>query len=176
MLPIPVLIALLAFVAAVLYLVATSRVLTAELTEQRGIDIKLYVETAVGVYTLVGGLRNVSMSISGESIDASHAGTGGWRKKLAGMREWEASADTVLLMDLAAGGYGAAFAALKTKMQGADVVGGNVIGVQIEWPDGSTDTGKAILTELSMEGPYDDVAEGSITLEGSGPLVYEEAE
>ena len=167
--------ALLAFLAAVLVLVSTSRLLTAELTEQRGIDIKLYVETAPGVMTLIGGLRSVSLSINGESIDASHAGTGGWRKKLGGMREWEVSADTILLMDLDDGGFDAAFAALKTKIQGGNTPGTNVVGVEVEWPDGSTDTGTAIITEFSMEGPYDDVAEGTISLEGNGALVYAEA-
>lgn len=166
---------LLAFVALVCVAVASSRLLLAELTEQRGIDMKLYVETGVGVFTLIGGLRSVDLKVSGESIDASHAGTGGWRKKLGGMREWEVSGDTVLLMDLAAGGFDAAFSKLKSVMQGANVVGGNVLKIQFEYPDGSTDEGNAILTEFSMSGPYDDVAEGSISFEGTGPLTYTEA-
>jgi predicted secreted protein len=149
--------------------------LVAELTEQRGLDIKLYVETAPGTFTLVGALRNVDFSINGESIDASHAGSGAWRKKLSGLKDWEASAGTVLLMDLDTGGFDAALGYLKTTLQGPDQVGGNTIGVQLEWPDGSTDTGEAIITEFSISGSYDGVAEGSVSLEGSGALVYAEA-
>lgn len=140
-------------------------------TETRGIDIKLYVDIS-GTMTLVGGLRSVDLTINGESIDASHGGSGGWRNRLGSLRDWTASASTVILMDTVAGGFDAAFAALKSSLQDGNTPGTNVIGVEIEYPDGSTDTGQAIITQLQMSGPYDGVAEGSINLEGNGALVY----
>lgn len=144
-------------------------------TETRGIDIKLYVDIS-GTMTLVGGLRSVDLTINGESIDASHGGSGGWRNKLGSLRDWSASAGTVILMDINPGvgvsGFDAAFAELKSKLQDGNTPGQNVIGVEIEYPDTSTDTGTAIITQLQMSGPYDGVAEGSISLEGNGALTY----
>jgi predicted secreted protein len=156
---------------ALLFAFAGAPIPVAALTEQRGIDVKLYVMTAPSTYTLVGALRSVSLTINGEVIDASHAGSGAWRNRLAGMKDWSISGGTVLLMDLTADGFDPAFSALKTAAQGT-TLGSNVIGVQILYPDGSKDTGTAIISEFGLEAPHDDVAEGSVTLDGNGPLTF----
>lgn len=150
---------------------AAALLLVGQATETRGIDIKLYVSVN-GVMTLVGGLRSVDLTINGESIDASHGGSGGWRNRLGALRDWTASAGSVVLMDLEDGGFDAAFGHLKTLLQSGDTPGQNVTGVEIQYPDGSKDAGTAIITSLSLSGPYDGISEGSISLEGNGKLNY----
>ena len=132
--------------------------------ESRGIDVGLYVDIA-STMTLVAGLRNVELTINGETIDASHAGNYGWRKKLAGLLDWSVSASAVILMEVDSGGFDGAMAEIRTHQRNR-----NPLTVRVFYPEGTYDEGEAIVTQWQISAPYDGVAEGNVQLEGAGQL------
>ncbi|MCP5016162.1 MAG: hypothetical protein GY938_12960 [Ketobacter sp.] len=137
------------------------------LTEQRGIDVALYVDVSA-VLTLVGALRNVQLTVNSEVIDASHAGNAPWRVKLANLLSWSISAGTVYLVDLITPfGDDPAWTSLRTNQRTRAA-----IPIRVDYPDGSTEVGSAIITQMQLSAPYDGVAEGSVTLEGANDLAY----
>ena len=135
------------------------------LVEQTGLNFGLYVGATP---TLVGALRNVELSISGDSIDASHAGNFGWSTKLVGTREWSASGGTVFLEeDGVTPGIDPA-----AEQARAAIMNGTIITVQVRTPMGATFTGTAIVTDWTISGDYDDVMEGSFEFDGASALTY----
>lgn len=137
------------------------------LNEQVGLDIGLYAVISE-TPTLLGGLRNSELTINGETIDASHAGNFGWRRKLAGQLEWSASATVVVIMDEASPfGFGSAMEYFRAQQRLR-----NEVEAQIQYPEGSTDEGPCIINQWQVSGPYDNVAEGSVQLEGADALTF----
>lgn len=132
-------------------------------TATAGKSYLIYVNTgateAAPTWTLVGGQRSGSLSRTADEIDASHKTSGGWGSKLAGLRSWELSLDSVYL----AGDAGAKF------LEDAFLAGAQVH-IKFEYPDKSFVTGWGSITELSLETAHDDVATISGTISGDGPL------
>lgn len=135
--------------------------------EKRGVDLGFYAEIS-STQTLVGGLRNASISISGETINASHGGNYGWRRKLAGELEWSASASVVVLMeDANPWGFDPVVELMRSKQAAREEVP-----VEIRYPDESAHTGNAIVTTWEISGAYDGVLEGSFEVEGASALTW----
>lgn len=130
---------------------------------QKGLGYLLYVNTAGDAakptWTLIGGLRNNGLKRKADEIDASHKGSGGWKKTLPGLRSWSIDLDKVML----ANDTGAEFleAAFNAGVQ---------VQVKFERPDKKFMTGWASINELDIDTPHDDVATMTGTLNGDGPL------
>ncbi len=63
-------------------------------TEVRGLDVLIKIGSQV-----VGGQRNASLELSAESIDATCKTTGGWSKKLPGIKTWSSSCDGIYFLN-----------------------------------------------------------------------------
>lgn len=123
-------------------------------TEVRGLDVLIKIGSQV-----VGGQRNASLELSAESIDATCKTTGGWSKKLPGIKTWSSSCDGIYFLSDA--GITAVQAAFKNSQE-----------VELEFSnaDGIYFKGKAIITSMSIEAGQDDVVSYAISFEGCGEL------
>ena len=61
--------------------------------EVRGLDVLIKIGSQV-----VGGQRNASLELSAESVDATCKTTGGWSKKLPGIKSWSSSCDGIYFL------------------------------------------------------------------------------
>lgn len=129
---------------------------------KKGIDFVINVNTgtdAAPVWTKVGGQRGASLSRSSDTFDATNKDSLGWKEFEAGFKEWSIEADgLVLTTDI---GY----VALETAY-----TSGAKVKVQIIDANGADYTGSAIVTDLPIDMPYDDLVTYSCTLQGTGAL------
>ena len=125
------------------------------MAEVRGLDVLIKVGSQV-----VGGQRNASIEMSAESIDATTKTTGGWSKKLAGVKSWTSSCDGVYFIDDA--GIKAVYDAFE---------GSNEVDLEFSNSAGIYHKGKAIITSISEEAGQDDVVSYTMSFEGCGALV-----
>lgn len=124
-------------------------------TSKRGLDLILKAgETAIG------GQRGASIEMSSEVLDVSCKTSGDWTAKINGAKSWTCSCDGIYFTDDA--GYKAAVTAF---LAGTEVT--------LELADSGKKvgfTGKAIITSLNIEAPYDDALTYAIEFEGTGEL------
>lgn len=125
----------------------------AEVQAKTGVDFLLYVADVP-----VAGQRNASLSRTAETIDASYKGSGGWASSIAGQRSWSISTDAIYVPD------DSSLKSLETAF-----TAGTPVTVSIKDSAGGW-TGKAYITDLSIEYPMDDVLTVSIELVGNGAL------
>ena len=104
-------------------------------TEVRGLDVLIKIGSQV-----VGGQRNASLELSAESIDATCKTTGGWSKKLPGIKTWSSSCDGIYFLSDA--GITAVQAAFKNSQE-VELEFSNTEGIYFK--------GKAIITSMSIE-------------------------
>lgn len=123
-------------------------------TEVRGLDVLIKIGSQV-----VGGQRNASLELSAESIDATCKTTGGWSKKLPGIKTWSSSCDGIYFLNDA--GIAAVQTAFKNSQE-AELEFSNTEGICFK--------GKAIITSMSIEAGQDDVVSYAISFEGCGEL------
>ena len=123
-------------------------------TEVRGLDVLIKIGSQV-----VGGQRNASLELSAESIDATCKTTGGWAKKLPGIKTWSSSCDGIYFVSDA--GITAVQAAFKNSQE-VELEFSNTEGIYFK--------GKAIITSMSIEAGQDDVVSYTIAFEGCGEL------
>lgn len=129
-----------------------------------GKDILLAVWNADGTKLLaIGGQQSLTINRSADSIEInSKDSEGGWKDKLAGMKEW--SIDT--------GGLWVAsdesHKILSTAFENSDAVCIKVINRKTKK---GMFGGLACITDYPIEAPYDDAMTYSLTLEGKGKLV-----
>ena len=123
-------------------------------TEVRGLDVLIKIGSQV-----VGGQRNASLELSAESIDATCQTTGGWPKKLPGIKTWSSSCDGIYFLSDA--GITAVQAAFKNSQE-VELEFSNTEGIYFK--------GKAIITSMSIEAGQDDVVSYAISFEGCGEL------
>lgn len=129
---------------------------------KKGIDFVINVNTgtdALPVWTKVGGQRGASLSRSSDTFDATNKDSLGWKEFEAGFKEWSIEADGLVLTD------DTAYTALETAY-----TAGAKVKVQIMDANGSDYTGTAIVTDLPIDMPYDDLVTYSCTLQGTGAL------
>ena len=123
-------------------------------TEVRGLDVLIKIGSQV-----VGGQRNASLELSAESIDATCKTTGGWSKKLPGIKTWSSSCDGIYFLSDA--GITAVQTAFKNSQE-VELEFSNTEGIYFK--------GKAIFTSMSIEAGQDDVVSYAISFEGCGEL------
>ena len=131
-----------------------------------GVDFLLKVNTGtaqVPVWTVIGGQRGATLSLTAEQIDASTKQSGAWKTSVPGMMSWSIEADAVMLTDVSGLSIDAGRAKLLTVFANRELVH-----VRYIRKDGSKFQGYAAITDLSEESPHDGVATYKITLAGAG--------
>lgn len=125
-----------------------------------GISFIIQVETTTpGTYTTIGGKRGATLNIGRSTADATSSDSSGWDEHVITNGNWSIDEDGVLLdSDVA-----------YKKIEDA-ILNGTGVKVQVQMPSGAKYTGNATPTDLSAEGPHDDVSSVSITLTGNGAL------
>lgn len=128
----------------------------------KGIDFLVHVNTGTDilpVYTKVGGQRGATLNRSAETLETTSKDSAGFKEFESAFKEWSIEADG-LLVEADEG-----FKALEEAFMGSKKVK-----VQVATTSGSKYEGLAIITDLPLEMPYDDMATYSVTLQGSGTL------
>lgn len=129
-----------------------------------GKDILLAVFNSTGTALLaISGQQGLTINRSADSIEVTSKDTeGGWKAKIAGMKEWSIDNDGLYVMD------DESHRELSKAFEAGDPVCLKVI-------NGKTKTGMfgglAYITDYPIEAPYDDAMTYSLTFDGNGKLV-----
>jgi TP901-1 family phage major tail protein len=126
----------------------------------RGVNFLIYINTGTAetpVYTKVAGQRGGTLNREYETIDVTSKDNFGWSDEEYGVASWSIEADGLLVED------DAGYAALETAFEGAEYVM-----VRFETQAGNKYEGSAIISDFSIEAPFDDTATYSLTLNGKG--------
>lgn len=129
-----------------------------------GKDILLAIFDKTGLDLLaIAGQQGLTINRSADSIEVTSKDTvGGWKSKMAGMKEWSIDNDGLYVANHAS------HKALSEAFDSGDLVCLKVINQKEKK---GMFGGLAILTDYSLEAPYDDAMTYSISLEGNGALV-----
>lgn len=129
-----------------------------------GKDIILAVFDAEGANLLaISGQKGLTINRSADSIEVTSKDTkGGWKSKIAGMKEWSVDNDGFYIPSHDS------HKALGTAFQNSDPVCIKIVNGKTKK---SMFGGLAYVTDYSLEAPYDDGITYSISLEGNGALV-----
>ena len=128
----------------------------------KGIDFLISINTgtdAAPVYTKVGGQRGATLNRSAETLESTNKDSGDFKEFEYSFKEWSVDADGLLVVD------DAGFTALEKAFMDSKKVK-----VQVGLPSGMKYEGLAIITDLPIEMPYDDLVTYSSTFQGSGVL------
>lgn len=129
-----------------------------------GKDILLAVYNADGSKLIaIGGQQGLTINRSADSIEITSKDTaGGWKSKIAGMKEWSIDNDGLYVPG------DEAHSILSQSFENSDPVCIKVI-------DGKRKRGMfgglAVITDYPLEAPYDDAMTYSLSLEGMGALL-----
>lgn len=129
-----------------------------------GKDILLAVYSMDGSDLLaISGQQGLTINRSADSIEITSKDTeGGWKSKIAGMKEWSIDNDGLYVPN------DQSHAVLSQAFDNSDPVCVKVV-------NGKTKVGMfgglAVITDYPIEAPYDDAMTYSLTLEGMGALV-----
>lgn len=111
----------------------------------------------------VAGQKGLTINRSADSIDVTSKDTeGGWKSKIAGMKEWSIDNDGLYVAD------DNSHKELNKAFYDNDFVCVKIINNKTKKP---LFGGLAVVTDYTLEAPYDDSMTYSISLEGSGALV-----
>lgn len=129
-----------------------------------GKDILLAIYNADGTKLLaISGQQGLTINRSADSIEITSKDTlGGWKSKIAGMKEWSIDNDGLYVPGDESHGL------LSQAFENSDPICLKVI-------NGKTKKGMfgglAVITDYPLEAPYDDAMTYSLSLEGMGSLV-----
>lgn len=126
----------------------------------RGVNFLLFVNTgtdAVPTWTKVAGQKGGTLTREYDTIDVTSKDNMGWNDEEYGNASWSIEADGLLVED------DAGFLALEAAFEGAEYVK-----VRFQTQAGNKYEGSAIISDFSVEAPYDDSATYSLTLNGKG--------
>lgn len=129
-----------------------------------GKDIILAIFDNTGADLLaIAGQQGLTINRSADSIEVTSKDTkGGWKSKIAGMKEWSIDNDGLYVANHAS------HKALSAAFENSELVCLKVINQKTET---GMFGGLAILSDYSLEAPFDDAMTYSISLEGNGGLV-----
>lgn len=133
----------------------------------KGIDFIISVNTGteeVPVYTKVGGQRGATLNRSADTFESTNKDSGDFKEFEYGFKEWSVDADGLLVVS------DTGFSALELAYMDSKKVR-----IQVGLPSGMKYEGLAIITDLPIEMPYDDLVTYSCTFQGSGILQRTEA-
>ncbi|OYD08958.1 phage tail tube protein [Paludifilum halophilum] len=128
-----------------------------------GFQGRLYVSSDGGTtYDEIAEMREATLTISQEELEASSFASNGWMEYIPGLKEWELEAEGIYVTADAG----------QDDLYNALVEGGTVL-VRLFPKDGSGETGyegKAFVTSWEVNNAVDDVVALSATLRGSAEL------
>lgn len=129
-----------------------------------GKDIILAIFNSDGTQLLaVAGQQGLTINRSKDSIEVTSKDTkGGWKAKVGGMKEWSIDNDGLYVAD------DESHKTLSKAYHDDELVCLKVVNQKTETPMFG---GLAIVTDYSIEAPFDDAVTYSISLEGVGELV-----
>jgi len=129
-----------------------------------GKDILLAVFDSTGENLLaIAGQQGLTINRSADSIEVSSKDTiGGWKSKIQGMKEWSIDNDGLYVAD------DDSHKTLSKAFNDSELVCLKVINQKEKK---GLFGGLAIISDYSLEAPYDDAMTYSISLEGNGGLV-----
>lgn len=129
-----------------------------------GKDILLVIYTEDGTKMLaVSGQQGLTLNRSADSIEVTAKDTkGGYKAKIAGMKEWSIDNDGLYVPD------DEAHKLLSSAFEGSNLVACKIINQKTKK---GLFGGYAVVTDYPLEAPYDDAMTYSLTLDGAGPLV-----
>lgn len=129
-----------------------------------GKDILLCVFNSDGSKLLaIAGQQGLTINRSADSIEVTSKDTkGGWKAKIAGMKEWSIDNDGLYVAS------DESHKALATAFENGEFACIKVINNKTK---SAMFGGLAVITDYSLEAPYDDSMTYSISLEGNGALV-----
>ena len=111
----------------------------------------------------ISGQQGLKINRTSDSIEVSSKDTvGGWKSKIAGMKEWSIDNDGLFVPS------DEAHKALSKAFEDSDLVCIKVVNVKEKK---GMFGGLAAVTDYSIEAPFDDAMTYSISLEGNGALV-----
>lgn len=126
----------------------------------RGVNFLLYVNTGTDetpVWTKVAGQKGGTLNREYDTIDITSKDNFGWSDEEYGVASWSIEADGLLVED------DAGFLALEDAFETAQYVM-----VRFQTQAGNKYEGSAIISDFSIEAPFDDTATYSLTLNGKG--------
>lgn len=129
-----------------------------------GKDILLVIYTEDGSKMLaVSGQQGLTLNRSADSIEVTAKDTkGGYKSKIAGMKEWSIDNDGLYVPD------DEAHKLLSTAFESSALVACKIINQKTKK---GMYGGYAVVTDYPLEAPFDDAMTYSLTLDGAGPLV-----
>lgn len=129
-----------------------------------GKDILLCVFNADGSSLLaIAGQQGLTINRSADSVEVTSKDTpGGWKAKIAGMKEWSIDNDGLYVASADS------HKALGTAFENGDYICLKVINSKTKK---SMFGGLAVITDYSLEAPFDDAMTYSASFEGNGALV-----
>lgn len=124
-------------------------------TATRGLDLIVKIGT-----TAIGGQKNAKISMKGNVIDTSTKTSGDWERKISGAKSWSGNCDGFVYLNDT--GYDAAVDAF---------IGSTEVDVVLSNADNTLGfKGKALITGLDLDAPYDDAMTYDIEITGTGAL------
>lgn len=109
----------------------------------------------------LGASRGLSLDISADTIDTTTRSSNGWTEHMPSVKSWTASTDGLYVRNEQA------LSAIKTAFLNDEIVP-----ISMEFPDGATIDGEAIITSFPIEAPYDDAVTFSAEFQGTGRLNF----
>lgn len=128
----------------------------------KGIDFIISVNTgteAEPAYTKVGGQRGATLNRSADTFESTNKDSGDFKEFEYGFKEWSVDGDGLIVVS------DTGFAALEDAY-----MDNKKVRIQVGLPSGMKYEGLALITDLPIEMPYDDLVTYSATFQGSGVL------
>jgi TP901-1 family phage major tail protein len=109
--------------------------------------------------TILGGQRGATLNRSAETMDSTNKDSNGWSESVPGVKSWGIDCDGVFVDN------DAAYETLE-----AAFLAGTTVKVGITFPSGTVFVGQAVIADMPLEFPFDDLSTYSLTLTGTGAL------
>lgn len=135
-----------------------------EAVAKAGKDILLCLFTSDGTKLLaIAGQQSLTINRSADIVETTSKDTkGGWKSQMAGMKEWSIDSDGAYVMGAES------HKELQKYFESGDLMCIKIVDIKESKP---LFGGLAVLTEYTLEAPYDDAMTYSCSIAGNGALV-----
>ena len=135
-----------------------------EAVAKAGKDILICLFNSDGSKLLaIAGQQSLTINRSVDTVDTTSKDTkGGWKSQMAGMKEWSADTDGAYVMGAES------HKELQKYFTSGDLICIKIVDIK---ETKSLFGGMAVLTEYTLEAPFDDAMTYSCSFAGNGPLV-----
>lgn len=135
-----------------------------EAVAKAGKDILLCLFTSDGSKLLaIAGQQSLTINRSADTVETTSKDTkGGWKSQMAGMKEWSIDSDGAYVMGAES------HKELQKYFESGDLMCIKIVDIKESKP---LFGGLAVLTEYTLEAPYDDAMTYSCSIAGNGALV-----